>query len=493
MAGHGVQVVGAIPAGLPQLVFPALSVPDMLVMCSSALAIAVVVLAQSSAVSRSFASKYDEPVRDNKDLMALGLANIASALTQGFAVNGSPPRSMASEAAGGRSQLVNIFTALLIGALLLFASGMLTMIPLAVLGAIVASIGFQLIDLGKLHSIWRVHKIEFAIALLALGATALLGVQQGIMIAVLASLVERLRREYRPADDILLRDGRIDQWAAERVEGSHRYTSRPDGVLVYHFESDLFFENAAYFSQRINRAVAGAAEPVRSVILDAGAMSDIDYTGAMTLKKLVESLSEDDIRFGIAHVSPSLMKILVEYQVVDLIGEENIYASLREALRTQPGVKRSVISMVRRLNLSTRSYVVIGGGVLEALGLRDTIDADLVVSKNTYAQFRAKGWHEDVHDDGKRVLAHRGYRIMTSYMGQDVHQLQKHAFTREGVRFMGLADLIASKETLNRAKDRKDITLIRAYQRRQTIGVSIARAAARDVSTRGEVYTKKRS
>ncbi len=486
LADAGVQVVGAIPAGLPQLIIPPMSPMDMVLMFSSALAIAVVILAQSSAVSRSFASKYDEPVRDNKDLMALGFANIASALTQGFAVNGSPPRSLASEAAGGRSQMVNIFAALMIGMILLCATSALTMVPLAVLGAIICSIGFRLIDVRKLRSIWRVHKIEWAIAMLALVATALLGVQQGIMIAVLASLIERLRREYRPSDDILLRDGQIDQWAAERVQGSHRYTSHPDGVLVYHFDSDLFFENAAYFSQRINRAVAGAQEPVRSVILDAGAMSDIDYTGAMALKKLVETLADDDIQFGIAHVSPGLMRILVEYQVVELIGKEHIYASLREALRTQPGVKRSVLSMVRRLNVSTRSYVVIGGGVLEALGLRDTIDADLVVSKNTYATFRSKGWHEDVHDDGKRVLTHRGYRIMTSFMGRDLKRLQKHAFSIDGVRFMGLDDLIDSKEALNRAKDRKDITLIRAYQRRQRIGKSIAQTVARDVSAHGK-------
>ena len=465
---YGVEVVQSIPAGLPSLVFPMLSWPEIVALFTSALAIAIVILAQSSAVIRSYAEKYEEPTQDNKDLMALGFGNIASAMTQGFALNGSPPRTSAAEIAGGRSQMVNIFMALFIGLILLFATDLLTTVPEAALAAIVCSIGLHLIKIDQLKDIWRTHKIEFAIAMLALVAVALLGVQQGVMIAVLASLVERLRREYRPADDILLRDKKISRWAAHRIEGSHRFMSRPKGMLIYYFDSDLFFENATYFSRRIKEAIEGAKRPVTSVIIDAGAMSDIDYTGAATLKRLVDRLTLDSVRFGLAHVSPGLRKLLDMYGVTELVGEENIYDSLRQAMRSQPGTKRSIAEMVQRLELPSDEYVVIGGGVLETLGLRDTMNVDLVVSKDRYKQFHAQGWKEYIHDDGKKTLSHRGYKVMLSYMGRDLARLRQNAFEKDDVQFMGLDDLIKSKESLGRKKDVADIALIRAYRGEKT-------------------------
>lgn len=466
---YGIHTVGDVPAGLPGFVMPDVSLAHIAAIFSSALAIAVVILAQSLATIRTFADKYDESVAENRDLMALGFANIASALTHGFAVNGSPPRTSAGEVAGGRSQMVNVYMALLIGALLLFATDVLQYVPHAALAAIVCSIGLHLIKIDQLKDIWHAHKIEFGIAMVALVAVALLGVQQGIVIAVLCALIERLRREYHPADTILLRDQKISEWAADRIQGSHRHTSQPEGVLVYRFDSDIFFENASYFGRRIRQAIEEAKHPVKVVILDAGAMSDIDYTGASSLRRVAEQLAVDEIRFGLAHVSPGLRNALAMYGVAELIGSDNIYPSLREAVRSQPGVRRSTIDMVKRLRLPDRSYVVIGGGVLEALGLRETMDVDMVVNKSTYKQFQERGWKEYVHDDGKRILSHRGYKIMTSYMGRDVHRLLRHAFVKQGVYFMGVDDLIKSKEQFRRAKDLEDIALLREYQKRQSV------------------------
>lgn len=460
----GIQVVGDIPAGLPAIAFPQLSWGEMTVMFTSALAIAIVILAQSSAVIRSYAEKYEEPVQDNKDLMALGLGNIASALTQGFALNGSPPRTSAADLAGGRSQLVNIFMALFIGLILLFATDILTIVPEAALAAIVCSIGLHLVKIDQLKDIWRTHKVEFAIALLALGAVAILGVQQGVMIAVLASLIERLRREYRPADDILLRDRKRSKWAEHRIEDSHRRSSRPAGMLIYYFDSDLFFENATYFSRRIKEAIEGAKKPVTHMVIDAGAISDIDYTGADVLKKLTERLAIDDIRLSLAHVSPGLRKLLDMYGVTDLLGEGNIYESLRAAVHASPESIRSTVDMVRRLDPPAGDYVVIGGGVLETLNLRATTDVDLVVSKKLYKKFQEKGWKEYIHDDGKGMLAHRGYKIMTAFMGRNLQDLQRNSFIKDDVEFMGLDDLIACKKSLGRKQDIEDIALIEKYQ-----------------------------
>lgn len=467
LKGLGVRMIPQVEAGFPHLSLPPLSLIEAAALFTSALSIAVVIMAQSLAVIRSSASKYDEPVNDNHDLMALGFANIASSLTQGFAINGSPPRTSVAENAGGRSQMVNIFMAAIIAMILLFATNILTLIPEAALAAIICSVGLHLIDITKLKEIWRMHKIEFAIAILAMTSVALLGVQQGIMIAVLGSLVERLRREYRPPDAVLLRDGVIANWAEDRLDPSHKYSSRPDGVIIYHFDGALFFENATYFLKRINRVIKKAEKPVTSVILDAGSMSDIDYTGAASLRKIAQQLQVDDIRFVLAHASPRLQKLLHDYELTEVIGPENIYSTLREAMRNQPGSQRSTVEMVRLLKLPKNSYVVIGGGVLEALGIRQTMDVDLVVNQKTYDKFKKQGWKEYVQDDGKRLLSHKGYKVMLSWMNYDLGRLQKNHFDLDGVMFMGLKDLVKIKERLGRKKDIADIALIERYRAQQ--------------------------
>lgn len=463
LAQQEVKMVGAVPAGFPQLSLPTLSVDMVINLVMAAFSIAIVILAQSSSVVRTYAAKHDEAVDDNRDLIALGFANISSALTQGFAVNGSPPRTSASEHAGGRSQLVNVFMAIFVGLVLLFATGLFDIVPMAALAAIVFMIGFHLIKVDDLKDIWRVNKGEFLIAIVALGGVAILGVRQGIIIAVIISLIERLRREYRPSDQILLRDQELDDWADLRLDSHHKYSSRPAGLLVYRFDSAIFFENSSYFSERVRAVIAEAKKEVTSVIIDSGSITDLDYTSAHTIRRLHQQLSEDNIRFGFAHVSPELRQLFRRYGLTNVIGAENIYDTLNEAIKDQPESRRSAIDMVKRLHLPERSCVVIGGGVLEVLGLRTTRDIDLVVSQRVYNSLRHRGWSEYTSDEGKRILSHKGYKIMTTYMHRDLQRLLRHSFVIRGVHFMGLEDLLKSKTAMGRRKDKDDIKRIHRY------------------------------
>ena len=120
-------------------------------------------------------------------------------------------------------------------------------------------------------------------------------------------------------------------------------------------------------------------------------------------------------------------------------------------------------SMVKSLGLNINDYVVIGGGVLEVLDLRQTVDVDLVVSKSIYGKFKDLGWKEYIQDDGKKILSRRGYKIMMHYMRRDLRRLTKYSFIKNGVRFMGINDLIESKERLGRSKDLEDIDLLNKY------------------------------
>lgn len=463
---YGVRMLGVIPGGLPTLSYPSLDFGMVITLFPAALSIALVVLAQSSAVIRSLANEHDEKVTLNRDLTALSLANAFSALTHGFAVNGSPPRSVAADTAGGRTSLVNTIMGLLIGALLLLGSGLLTNMPLAALASIVFMLGWRLIRFRELRYIWSAHRVEFVVAMIALMGTALFGVYQGVIIAVTVSLMERLRRQYHPKDDILLQDGVLSDWAAERLNWKdHRQSTRPKGLLIYAFDGSLFFENVNYFVIRVKHAIEQSKEPVEYLLIDAGAIDSIDYTAVETMKMLYRQLSSENIKMGFAHVSPNLRRQFDAYGMTNLVGGDNIFSTLSGAIKMHPGNKRSAVELVHRLGLKRGTYVVIGGAVLEVLGLRETGDVDIVVSDEVYAQYRdEKKWAEYVQDNGKKVLSHDGYNLMHTWMGNSLKRLSHHAFEVDKVTFMDVDELIEAKHHLGRKKDLEDIMLLEDYK-----------------------------
>lgn len=463
---YGVKMVGALPGGLPAFTWPDINLGMVTTLFPTALSIALVILAQSSAVIRSLANEHDEKVKLNQDLTSLGIANALSALTHGFSVNGSPPRSIAADMAGGRTGLANVFMGLMIGVLLMFGGSLFMDMPHAALASIVFMLGWHLIRVQELRYIWSTHRMEFAVAMIALLGTALFGVYQGVVIAVIVSLMERLSRQYHPKDDILLRDGELTEWASERLDWHHhRHRTRPQGLLIYAFDGSLFFENVNYFVQRIKTAVQEAQEPVEYVLVDAGAIDSIDYTAVENLKTLYRQFSTEDIRMGFAHVSPHLKHQFDEFGVTDLVGKDNIFSTLSGAIRTHPGSKRSAIEMVHRLDLKRGSFVVIGGAVLEVLNLRETSDVDIVVSDDVYEHYRdVKQWAEFVQDNGKKVLSHDGYNLMHTWMGNNLKHLLHHSFEVDKVAFMSVDELIEAKRHLGRAKDLEDIMLLESYK-----------------------------
>ncbi|HYN72259.1 MAG TPA: SulP family inorganic anion transporter, partial [Nakamurella sp.] len=296
---RGVAMVGEVPAGLPSLTIPNFSSGEVGRLAATAAGIAVVILAQSAAVARSFATKNGYRDNTNQDLYALAAANTGSALTGGFAINGSPPRTAAGDAAGSRSQMVNIVMALVIAVVLLFATGLFEYLPSPVLDAVVFAIGIRLVKVGQLRAIKRARTFEFGAALLAAAVVAFVGVEQGILIAVLVSLVDRLRRQYQPHDEVLVADGEVAPRLRDRVDAG----AQLNGILVFRFGTGLFFENAAHFDQRVRDLTSAAHTPVRSVVIDAAAMDDIDFTGTEVLRRQAEDFAARDIRVYLAELS----------------------------------------------------------------------------------------------------------------------------------------------------------------------------------------------
>ena len=463
-----VHLVGALPTGLPEFIMPTIGGPAILAILPAAFMIALVILAQSSAVIRSNAAHHDEKVNLDRDLLGLGVANIASGFMRGFVANGSPPRTLAAEFAGAKTQVTGIAAAGIILILVLVGGSLFERVPTAALAAIVCAVGIRLFRYQELKYLWHAHRAEFFVAAIACGGVVLLGVRQGILLAIIVALMERLRRQYRPRDQILLRDGELSDWAQERIGAHFHHRTKPEGVLVYSFDGSLFFENADYFVSRVKMALSGAREPVRHLVIDAGVIDSIDYTAVETLKQLYRSLSADNITLAFAHVSPHLEKQLREFGVINLVGEAQVYPTLKAAILDRPGARRSSTEMITALSLNPNSYVAIGGAVMEALGLRLTKDVDLVVNDEQYKYFRdIKKWQEYTQDSGKKILSHQGYNLMRSWMGFNYRRLSKNSFKKSKITYMGIEDLILAKKHLGRQKDLADVELLEAHRQKR--------------------------
>ncbi len=334
ISSHGVVMIGALPSGLPHFALPSFSLDQVITLLPAAFSVAMVVLAQSSAIIREGRRSAREPVKIDKDLFALGVANAATAVTGGFAANGSPPRTQAAVSAGAKSQMVNVLTGVIITLVLLFGTALFAYVPAAALSSIVFVIGFSLIRRQELVYLWDRHRTEFFVALVALVGTVLLGVLQGVIIAVIVSLAERLSRQYHPRDAVLLRDGEVSDWVRDRLNGDYKHIQAIKGLLVYNFDGPLFFENVSYFVARVRRAMRAAKQPVRHIVVDAGAIDTIDYTAAEEFKVFCTELHADGVTVNLAHVSPHLRVQLEDTGIAELLGEGAVYSTLYDALHS---------------------------------------------------------------------------------------------------------------------------------------------------------------
>jgi SulP family sulfate permease len=206
--GKLVHVVGAVPSGLPYLGLPRVA-GGWLVMATlipTAFAMVVVILAQSAATSRAFATRYDESFSENTDLVGLALANVGAGLSGTFVVSGSPTKTQIVDRAGGRSQLSLLVMSAMVALILLFLTGALAYLPEAALSTIVFLIGVGLVDLAGMRKIFEQRRSEFWLALVTALTVVIVGVEQGILLAIVLSLVDHTRHGYRPKNAVLVPD-----------------------------------------------------------------------------------------------------------------------------------------------------------------------------------------------------------------------------------------------------------------------------------------------
>ncbi len=205
LSSHGVAVIGAVPGGLPHLGWPSIPADDYAKLVTAALSIFVVILAQSAATSRAYAAKFEDEFEENVDLVGLGFANLSAGLTGTFVVNGSPTKTAMVDDAGGRSQLAQLVTVAIVLVVLVLLTKPLSYLPEAVLASVVFLIGIKLVDVDGMRTVLRRRPVEFGVALATTAIVVVLGVEQGILLAILLSIVAHLRHSYTPYDRLLVR------------------------------------------------------------------------------------------------------------------------------------------------------------------------------------------------------------------------------------------------------------------------------------------------
>ena len=332
---HGLSVVGVVPSGLPRISVPEASWNDIALILPISFSCLVVILAQSAATSRAYALRYRERFSENVDLVGLSLANFAAGSSGTFVVNGSPTKTAIVDGAGGRSQVAHLTTAAVVVAVLLFLTRPLSYLPNAVLSTIVFLIGLKLIDLSALIDIRRKKPGEFALALATAAAVVFLGVEYGILLAMILSLLQHVRQGYRPKSAVILHDP-VEHWRMHPVAPGKMIEP---GVVLYWFGADLYYANANYFVEQAHLLVDQSPVPLRYLVVDSEAITSVDFSAGRSLIELQQDLAEKGVTLVLTRVTPSLRADLDGLDVTQAIRPENIFQSRKQSLEVFRGAK----------------------------------------------------------------------------------------------------------------------------------------------------------
>jgi sulfate permease, SulP family len=325
LAGHGVAVVGPVSGGLPSLGLPAMTWHDINQLVPIAASCVVMIVAQSAATARFYATLHHQRLDEDADLIGLSAANAAAALSGTFVVDGSPTQTAMVEGSGAQSQLAQIATAAVVALVLLFLTKPLQYLPRCALGAIVFVIATRLVDLSGLRDIQRESPGEFALALLTAAIVVLIGVEQAIILAMVLSLLRVLNHSYHPQTGVLVQ-GEQGLWETKPAVAE---TVTEPGLVIYRFGAALFYANAGLFGHEVRALARGSG--VRWLVVDAEAITNVDYSAARMLRDLNQYLKQINVEFSFARTASSLRADLVRHRVIDAIGEQRIFPRLHNA------------------------------------------------------------------------------------------------------------------------------------------------------------------
>ena len=325
---HGVAVVGGVTGGFPPIGLPqGVTAGDALDVVGIAFSCFILIISQSAATARSFAMKHGDRVDINRDLVGLSAANIAAGLSGTFVVNGSPTKTQILDTQKGRTQVANLTLAAVVLLVTLFFTAVLADMPTAVLAGIVFLVGVDLIDVRGLRRIYARRRSEFVIAAATGIAVFAWGVMEGVVLAVIASILEIIRRQYRPKDFVITTT--LGTPSFQPATPGHQ--SEP-GLIVFRYDAELFYANANRFVDDLEALVEHAPDPVQWVILDAASIDDIDYSAGISLSGLCDFLEAKGITLALARPDAALLQVLQVYDLKHRFPDTRIFPTMDEAV-----------------------------------------------------------------------------------------------------------------------------------------------------------------
>jgi SulP family sulfate permease len=328
MRAHGVEVLGSVAHHAPHVGLSGVSWAALRNVAPIAAVVALVIVSQSAATTRAFADKHGYEVDVDRDFIGIGAGNVAAGLFGAFPVNASPPRTAAVAAAGGRSQAAGLAAAAGM-ALVVLATGGLDDLPLATLAAVLIFIATRMFPLRDLAAIARFGRVEFGLALVTLLTVAFVGVEQGIGVAVGLAILDRTRLSARPQLHVL---GRIPGSTSWAPLSSEEHPAQVPGVLVVLFATPLWYANAIHFRAELDASLARVVGTPRLLVLDAVGMSDIDYTGSLALRRVLDELDAGHIAFAVARAGSHVRESLGDSGLLDRIGRDHLFPSVDGAV-----------------------------------------------------------------------------------------------------------------------------------------------------------------
>ena len=325
-----IAVVGSLPRGLPSFELPLVQTSDLPSLSAAAIGIALVAFADTSVLSRTFASRLGRDVNPNHEVIALGLANAATGLFQGFPISSSASRTPVAESAGARTQLTGLVGAAVIAIMLVVAPSLFADLPEAALGGIVIVAASSLIEIRGVIRLARVRSPEFWLSIACFLGVAVLGVIPGIFLSIGLALGQFIHRAWRPHDAVLGR--------SPGLKGYHDVTRHPEGreipgLLLYRWDAPLFFANAARFRDRAMHFVRHADPRARWIVVAAEPITDVDTTAATTLKELLDELDASDVVFAFAELKGPVWDQLKQYGLAQRIGEDHRFPTIGTAVK----------------------------------------------------------------------------------------------------------------------------------------------------------------
>jgi SulP family sulfate permease len=327
LQAHGVAVLGTVQSGAPKIGLSGLSWSTLESLAPLAAVVALVVVTQTAATTRGFAEEGGYDVDAGRDFLAVGAGSVVAGLVGSFPVDASPPRTGAVVTAGGRTQAGALGAALVV-VLLIPVANVLEDVPLATLAAVLIYVALRLFKPGELRSIARFDLFEFGLTAVTLLAVVLIGVEQGIAVAVGLAILDRVRLSARPQLHVLGRIPGTTSWAPLAADAS---AAEVPEILVLLFATPLWYANAVHFRDEVVGALA-RTPGTRTLVLDALGMSDVDFTGSRALSHVLDDCERQHVTFGVARAGDHALEMLQRSGLAQRIGESHFYSSVNQAV-----------------------------------------------------------------------------------------------------------------------------------------------------------------